>query len=140
MVCKVRPDQINLLLLGFAGRIFLSNREKKEGSKVEFNAHAQLCIPCDLENGRDFWARHSPFTDLPTVPGFPGLSRELSCPGVPETYRMSRDRLPTGFVSRHPFRYMISILETLQRWTSEGSHTRYCAICRIFFNLTFELQ
>ena len=71
--------------------------------------------------------------DLPTVPGFPGLCRKLSfCPGVPETYRMSRDRLPTGFVSRHPFRYMISILETLQRWASEGSDTRYCAICRIF--------
>ena len=28
--------------------------------------------------------------DLLTVPGFPGLSRKLSCPGVPETYRMSR--------------------------------------------------
>ena len=72
-------------------------------------------------------------SDLPTVPGFPGLSRKLSfCPGVPETYRMSRDRLPTGFVFRHPFRYMISILETLQRWASEGSHTQYCAICRMF--------
>ena len=82
-----------------------------------------------------------PSSDLPTVPGFPGLSRKLSfCPGVPETYRMSRDRLPTCFVSRHPFRYMISILETLQRWASEGSHKRYCAICRIFNYLTFELQ
>ena len=41
--------------------VCLSNRKKKRrGSKVEFNAHAQLCIPCDLENGSDFWARHSP--------------------------------------------------------------------------------
>ena len=37
----IRPDQINLLLFGFAGRIF-GQTGKKWGSKVEFNAHAQL--------------------------------------------------------------------------------------------------
>ena len=77
--------------------------------------------------------KHLKNEQIPDLPTVLGLSRKLSfCPGVPETYRMSRNRLPTGFVSRHPFRYMISILETLQRWASEGSHTRNCAICRIF--------
>ena len=64
-------------------------------------------------------------SDLPTVPGFPGLSRKLS-------FWLRFQAPVSGFVFRHRFRYMISILETLQRWASEGSHTQYCAICRMF--------
>ena len=73
----------------------------------------------------------SDMADLPTVPGFP---RKLSfCPGVPETYRMSRDRLPTGFVSRHPFRFQtpVSVYDIHTRnATALGERRRPHAVLR----------
>ena len=38
----IRPDQIHFLMFGFAGRIIGQTGGGKWGSKVEFNAHAQL--------------------------------------------------------------------------------------------------
>ena len=56
---------------------------------------------------------------------------------------MSRDRLPTGLVSSHPFRYMISILENataLSERRQPHAVLRNLHIFRLFPNLTFELQ
>ena len=42
---------------------------------------------------------------------------------------MSRDRLPTGFVSRHPFWYMISILQCLQLVRIHPYLYGFCVVC-----------
>ena len=60
--------------------------------------------------------------------------------GLPETYRMSRDRLPTGFVSRHPFRYMIYILERYSVGRAKAATRGIVQFAEFSINLTFELQ